>query len=275
MIDHGASLPAVPREAAAVLLTRERIAHGEAEFFLLRRHSGSSFMAKSFVFPGGVMDPEDRDHRVTAARELFEEAGILLTRSSVQADTLVDWRQRLRDGASFLELLASSGLELATDALHHFAHWVTPSFEKKRFSARFFVAELPEGQHPSFDAVETVDEVWVTPGEALMRAGELRLPPPQVRTMFDLLGAAEQGPSAVIALAAERSKHPHPIMPKATSVAGDSECFALLLPWDPEYADAPGEGIEMPSDHPLAQGPSRFMLGDSGWEQVFAPSPQL
>jgi 8-oxo-dGTP pyrophosphatase MutT (NUDIX family) len=232
-------------------------------------------MASSFVFPGGTMDPEDRDHRVTAARELFEEAGILLTRAPVQPDTILKLRRRLREGSTFDELMTDSELELATDALHHFAHWVTPSFEKKRFSARFFVAVLPPGQRPSFDTVETVDELWVTPGEALLRAGELRLPPPQVRTMFDLLGAAEQGLSAVIQLAAERSKNPHPIMPKAKSLGGDTQDFALLLPWDPEYASAPGEGIEMTSEHPLAQGPSRFMLGENGWEQVYAPSPQL
>jgi 8-oxo-dGTP pyrophosphatase MutT (NUDIX family) len=250
---------------------RERTTRVEAEFFLLRRHSGSSFMAQSFVFPGGVMDPGDRDHRVTAARELFEEAGILLSRDRVQADTLDEWRRSLHEGHSFCELVANSGVELAIEALHHFAHWITPSVEKKRFSARFFVAELPQGQQPSFDAVETVDEVWVTPGEALMRAGELRLPPPQVRTMFDLMSAAEQGPSAVIALADERARQSHPIMPKAAPMQGDPESFVLLLPWDPEYAAAPGEGIEMSADHPLAQGPSRFALGDNGWEQVFAP----
>ena len=39
----------------------------------------------------------------------------------------------------------------------------------RRFAARFFVGELPSGQKPKFDATETVDQVWVTPADALTR----------------------------------------------------------------------------------------------------------
>ena len=56
----------------------------------------------------------------------------------------------------------------------------------KRFSARFFVCELPSGQEPHFDDIETVDQAWVTPDDALARSAELALPPPQVRTMIEL-----------------------------------------------------------------------------------------
>jgi 8-oxo-dGTP pyrophosphatase MutT (NUDIX family) len=229
-------------------------------------------MAKAFVFPGGTMDPDDADHRETAARELFEEAGVLLCRGSVPPDRLAQWRKSTGEGGVLGEILDAENTELDAGALHYFAHWITPAIEKKRFSARFFVAELPAGQVPSFDDVETVDEVWVTPAEALARSGELRLPPPQVRTMHDLREAAAGGPPAVLALAAERGRNPHPIVPRAISTDGAPAGFALLLPWDPEYATADGDGIEMPADHPLAGGPSRFILTDNGWQNVHFPS---
>ena len=130
------------------------------------------------------------------------------------------------------------------------------------------VAELPSGQIPSYDNVETVDEVWVTPEEALARAGELRLPPPQLRTMYDLREAAKNGPPSVIALAQERARHPFAIMPRGTQIPGTPPKIAVLLPWDPEYLTTEGEGIEMPLDHPLACGPSRLVLSDDGWQQA-------
>lgn len=257
-----------PRDAAAVILIRERARSGQAEIFMLRRHAGASFMARSYVFPGGTADPGDRDLEETAVRELFEESGVFLGHGVVGETALAGWRRQVREGASLTELSASAGVRLATDSLSYFAHWITPSFESKRFSARFYIAELPPAQTPSYDDVETVDEIWVTPDEALVRSGELRLPPPQLRTMYDLRETAARGPSAIIELSQERVRHPHPIMPRVSEIPGTPPRLALVLPWDPDYATADGEGIEMPHDHPLARGPSRFVLGDDGWELV-------
>jgi hypothetical protein len=47
---------------------------------------------------------------------------------------------------------------------------------------------------------------------------------------------------------------------------------ALLLPWDPEYGSAgTGDAAPIPTDHPLAEGPSRFILEDRAWRHVHAP----
>jgi 8-oxo-dGTP pyrophosphatase MutT (NUDIX family) len=252
-----------------VILVRHRGGDGPLEILLLRRHRGARFMSGSFVFPGGVAEPDDGDPRFTAARELFEEAGVLLADRTLPAATLSDWRTRMQGGAKLAALMAERGAQLTLDRLHYFAHWVTPSMEPRRYSARFFVAELPAEQTPSFDHRETVDMTWVTPGEALDRAGELRLPPPQVRTFGDLRKPAAEGMDALIAAAAERERDPHPILPRLCPLA---EGFALLLPWDPDYAErGTGERIEMRADHPLADGPSRFVFEDSTWKNVFAP----
>ena len=46
-------------EAATVILTRERA--GRLQIYLLKRSAKSGFMAGNYVFPGGTLDPEDRD----------------------------------------------------------------------------------------------------------------------------------------------------------------------------------------------------------------------
>jgi 8-oxo-dGTP pyrophosphatase MutT (NUDIX family) len=258
------------REAASVILVRPRRGSGEVEVFLLRRHRKASFMSSAFVFPGGVADPGEDDPRQTAARELFEEAGVLLADGPSAADRRAAWRQALHEDQARLEaLLATENLSLDLSALRYFAHWITPSAERKRFSARFYLAALPEGQTPSFDNRETVDETWVTPAEALASAGELRLPPPQVRTFWELLPAAGNL-EALWAAAAERARHPHPILPRLCPTAGG---VTLLLPWDPEYERAGvGDARPMPADHPLAIGPSRFVLEEMTWKNVAAPT---
>jgi 8-oxo-dGTP pyrophosphatase MutT (NUDIX family) len=261
------------REAASVILLRR--AEPGFEVFLLRRHKRASFMASAFVFPGGGTEPGE-EARTAAARELFEEAGVLLARAdpTVQTRTLevpilALLRRRVLDGADAQALLASVGLAWSTEVLVPWSHWITPSIEPKRFSARFFVCELPSGQVPSFDDVETVDQVWVTPREAIARAGELALPPPQVRTFWELsqLDTIEQ----VFAAGRARSEEPHPIMPRLGS-PGPGEPRCLLLPWDPAYTEA-GTGDATPLTYTprWAIGPSRFILEDRTWKHVAAP----
>lgn len=225
-----------PRPAATVVLLRELAGGPGLEVYLVRRHAKSGFMASAFVFPGGAAEPGEEDLRVTGARELEEECGV----------------------------------RLAPEDLHFFAHWVTPSIEKRRFTARFYAARLPAGQTPAFDNQETVDEVWLAPEAALARAGELRLPPPQIRTLLDLAAPAARGWEAVVEFCAARAAVSHPILPRACQTEAG---LALLLPWDPEYAArGTGEAIEMAPGHPLAAGPSRFVLEEGAWTHVHAPS---
>lgn len=282
---------------------------GDVEVYLQRRHRKATFMSSAFVFPGGAADADEDDLRLTAARELFEEAGVLLAprhahdKLAASAPALAEWRQRLNaNTARFDEVAAGVGVgdsaaSLELDQLSYFAHWITPSFEPKRFSAEFFLARLPPGQSASPDNAEMVDGAWVTPAEALARADELCLPPPQVRIFFELRALlAETAPSGASAddhaaatdndnnddnddnarfdalwrTAAARARHRHPIMPRLMQRTAP---LTLLLPWDPDYATlGTGEALEMPAGHPLAVGPSRFVRENNTWIHTDAAS---
>lgn len=232
---------AEPRDSAAVILVRAPAAGTALEVLLVRRHRKASFMSGAYVFPGGIAEPGEDDLRAAAARELAEEAGV----------TLPD-----------------------LDSLRYFAHWITPSIEPRRYSARFYVAELPPGQTIALDPREIEDAAWVTPDDALARAGELRLPPPQIRTFVDIAPSARLGLPALAALCDQRAAAPHAILPRACP---DPSGIVLLLPWDPDYLTrGQGAALAIPSDHPLAAGPSRFALEGTSWKHIHAPaSPRV
>ncbi len=77
---------------------------------------------------------------------------------------------------------------MASDALHYFAHWETPVDLPKRWSTRFFLAELPPGQDATHDGSETTDSRWISAIEALRlgRTGDMTLPVPTVSTLESL-----------------------------------------------------------------------------------------
>lgn len=258
------------REAASIILLRA--AASGFEVFFVRRHRGSSFMASAYVFPGGAAEAGE-DARTAAARELFEEAGVLLAKTDETADsetiemmTMAGLRKAILDGENAAATLSAAGLAWSTDVLVPWSHWITPSIEPKRFSARFFVTELPAGQNPQFDATETVDQVWVTPQDGISRAAELQLPPPQIRTLWEL--SQYKSIADVLAAGRTRSEEPHPIMPRLAP--GNAPC--LLLPWDPEYLTAgTGESTPLTYQPRWAIGPSRFVLDGKSWKHTSAP----
>jgi 8-oxo-dGTP pyrophosphatase MutT (NUDIX family) len=265
------------REASSVILLRKAKPAG-FEVFLVRRRKGASFMASAFVFPGGGAEANE-DARTCAARELFEEAGVLLAKDTGgDIETLAEGhimsiaalRQKVLGGDDATAALAASGLEWWTEMLVPWSHWITPSIEPKRFSARFFVCELPAGQIPSFDDIETVDEAWVTPADAIARAKDLALPPPQLRTMWEL--AEHASIDSVLAAAKQRAEEPFPILPRLRTMAPGETGPTLLLPWDPEYVEG-GTGDSAPLNYQpaWARGPSRFVMEDRSWKHVRAP----
>jgi 8-oxo-dGTP pyrophosphatase MutT (NUDIX family) len=178
--------PVIPRPAATLLLLRDGAAG--LEVLMTARHEASGFAAGALVFPGGKVEAEDLalrsacagcdglddtalGFRIAAIRETFEESGILLARAAgaptlLTAGELAALQQRHPD-TGFAALVAAAGLQLATDTLVPFAHWITPVDRPKRFDTHFFVAPAPIDQVAVHDGHEAVEVVWAMPAETV------------------------------------------------------------------------------------------------------------
>ncbi|MDQ0378680.1 NUDIX hydrolase [Amycolatopsis thermophila] len=224
--------PAVPRDAATVLLLRDGV--DGLEVFLQRRVAAMAFAAGMTVFPGGGVDQRDADATIAwagppaadwagwfngteqiaralvcaAVRETFEESGVLLagTAEDVVTDTAKysDARDALVSRElSLADFLSREGLTLRSDLLRPWAHWITPVQEKRRYDTRFFAAILPEGQDADGKTTEAESSGWQRPADALAdaEAGRSTLMPPTWYTLSELAAFD----TAAEALAAERT----------------------------------------------------------------------
>jgi 8-oxo-dGTP pyrophosphatase MutT (NUDIX family) len=203
--------PAEALPSSTVLLVRS----GEStpEILMVLRRPGDAF-GDSYTFPGGVVDDDEPDalpycegrteeqadasldlatgalgFYSAAARELFEEAGVLLARESSG-----DWafsqeseshfnglRSQLDSGdLSWANLLRRQGISIACDMLHYVSFWETPVNFPRRWATRFFLAELPPGGYARHDGCEVLDSRWMTVADVLSagRNGEMNLPFP-------------------------------------------------------------------------------------------------
>jgi len=200
------------RPSATVVLLRQ----GESlpEIFMVKRHKRSSF-GSAYAFPGGVLESSDSkvhqlctgrssaeanellavdtaglDYFSAAVRELFEEAGVLLGRTTLSAGDLAVARDQLNDASlSWEQFVADSKLEIQCDRLHYFSHWTTPVQLAQRYSTRFFLAELPQGQTATHDNGEITDACWMSAQEALQAgsAGAIRVHYPTRQNLENML----------------------------------------------------------------------------------------
>jgi 8-oxo-dGTP pyrophosphatase MutT (NUDIX family) len=168
-INEGA--PVTPRPSATVLLIRGR---RPWELLLMRRPGGADFAPGAYVFPGGTVHADDMgwgdEIRMAAVREMFEEVGILLARRGSRFAREADCEQVrtiVAGGKTFGEALRELRLEPALDRLVMFARWVTPALLRRRYDARFFLAQLPAGQVVRPQEGEVTDWTWITPERAL------------------------------------------------------------------------------------------------------------
>jgi 8-oxo-dGTP pyrophosphatase MutT (NUDIX family) len=194
--------PTEPRPAAAVILLRRGGRHTSAglQVLLGKRTPAARFMANVWVFPGGAVDGEsidDHAHRLTAVRELEEEAGVALP---------------------------------DPDELVPFARWITPVEVKVRYDTWFYLALAPAHTSPEPDGEEIVETAWVAPSDALERhtRGEMLLVFPTIHKL-QVLSRYE---TAEEALSAARAANVEPILPRVDA-SGDKP--RILLPGDWGY----------------------------------------
>jgi 8-oxo-dGTP pyrophosphatase MutT (NUDIX family) len=186
--------PVTPVPAATLMLLRD--GPDGLEVLMTARHDAAGFAAGAMVFPGGKLDAGDRDLlqasptnalderslalRIAAIRETFEECGLLLARAAPGETMLshaaaVALLEAHADAAGFGELVSAARLELATDLLVPFAHWITPADRPKRFDTHFFLAPAPADQVAKHDGREAVETRWITPQDAIAAADQGRL----------------------------------------------------------------------------------------------------
>ena len=202
--------PGPPRDASAVVLWRPlRPSDGAAgqgarpnpvEVFWLKRGERLNFFGGFFAFPGGKVDKADAlisiegasgkeaALKVAAARELFEETGVLVARGADRlSQTQLDLARRaLLDGTlPFADFLSREKLTLDAADFPEAGRWLTPPFLQVRFDARFYLVEAPPNQKAEVWPGELSYGAWVTPAEALAKwaQGQALLHPPNLHAL--------------------------------------------------------------------------------------------
>lgn len=197
---HGVPVPpprpvVTPRPAASVVLWREGAAG--RELFWVRRGAPLRFAAGFHAFPGGKVDGEDAHVPVrgltgqpaaavaAAARELFEEAGVLVCEGAAALSREVrdEARRALLGGdLDFRDFLSRHGREIDSADFIPAGRWVTPAISPVRFDAQTFLVRFPAGERAEVWPGELSGGEWIATGEALARwtSGQVLLHPPQL-----------------------------------------------------------------------------------------------
>jgi 8-oxo-dGTP pyrophosphatase MutT (NUDIX family) len=234
------------------------------EVFMVRRNLNADFVGGAYVFPGGTVDPDDRDPDmtawcgdatdadastrlgvetgglaawITAVRECFEETGVLLARHASgeplridepgAAERFAEHRAAVTRGErSLADVCRTERLQLALDRIVYFAHWITPELSPRRYDTRFFVAEAPEGQQMAHAPGELIGQAWVRPADALdrHRRGDFDLILPTIRNL-EAIGRYDRADDLLEA-AARLTAIPT-MMPR---LVPDDDGFRLVLP---------------------------------------------
>ena len=170
---------AAPKDASAIILL-----NSEADKVLwAQRNPSLKFLGGYHAFPGGKLEPSDENVRVEncqdahlakfiacAARETFEEIGVLLVRHGEKMT--IGQRASLHDDLisgrmTFAEILELWGLWIDAADFFYTGFWTTPEFSPVRFKTRFFLAVCPPKQKP-FAAISELENIeFIKPTDAL------------------------------------------------------------------------------------------------------------
>ena len=176
--------------AATVIAFRHCRLGGAPELLMVQRAKAMRFAGGAAVFPGGKVDPEDRDlahllypegdplltsARITGIRETLEETGLAIaTRRPVSASEAADARAMLLEQGALAPVLEKFGWQLDLAGLVRFAHWCP--MRDGSFDAQFFLVDLGTGAVDiAVDATENTRLFWSSARDALAaaRRGEI------------------------------------------------------------------------------------------------------
>jgi glyoxylase-like metal-dependent hydrolase (beta-lactamase superfamily II)/8-oxo-dGTP pyrophosphatase MutT (NUDIX family) len=196
-----------PKDAAAVILLRPNTDKNNPEVYLVKRSTKLAFLGGFYAFPGGQREVSDAEVPVKncddseraamiscAAREIFEEVGVLLARGSEtltvgQRASLLDDLESKR--MSWPELLSHYGLQLDASEFTFVGRWVTPPFAPRRFDTWFFLVNSPAKQTPRVtEDSELESGEWIAAGRAYAKwaRSEVIAVPPVLHALKTLAG---------------------------------------------------------------------------------------
>jgi len=200
----------VPKDAAAVILLRQDTDPQKPEIYWVKRSEKLAFLGGYHAFPGGQIDATDAEVDVRnspdaatsamisgAARELFEELGVLVARGGEaltkgQRASLLDDLESGR--MSWPALLQHYELYLDANDFTYVGRWVTPPFNARRFDTWFFLVTCPSKQEPYLTAGELEDGEWITAADAYERwlQDQVVAVPPTLHALRTLAGGLTQ-----------------------------------------------------------------------------------
>ena len=197
----------IPKDAAAVILVRPETDSTNPEIYWVKRSTKLAFLGGFYAFPGGQRENSDVEIQVEncndtetaamiscAARELFEETGVLLARGS---QTLtIGQRASLSDDLeskrlTWPELLNLYGLHLDASDFTFAGRWVTPPFAPRRFDTWFFLVSCPAKQTPKVtEDSELESGEWIRARDAYGKweRSEIIAVPPVLHLLKTLAG---------------------------------------------------------------------------------------
>lgn len=199
--------PKRPRDAATLILLDRK--GDDVRVLMGRRHMRHAFMPSKFVFPGGRTDPADsripvvtglhpdveskiasgrtsvtraRAIALSAVRETYEEAGLLIGRPGAFETAKPDWRG-----------FADHNVMPSLEGLRFVARAITPPGRVRRFDTRFLAAfrddvavELAEG-----GPTDELEEIMWLP---LHKATEADIPTITRTVLTELLARLRDDP---------------------------------------------------------------------------------
>jgi len=208
-----------PRDAATLIIVDAK--DEQSRVLMGKRRMDVVFMPGKFVFPGGRVDPQDKDvasyseladHEVekllydmkghatpnraraiamAGVREVFEETGIIIGKPHVGKANKQSDQTEPDNWQAFFE----AGFSPSLEKLHFFARAITPPGRPRRYDTRFFCISADCIAYDTGQPDEELSEIdWYT----LEAATQLDLPPITrviLEDLHDHIEAGALGPS--------------------------------------------------------------------------------
>ncbi|XP_065068583.1 acyl-coenzyme A diphosphatase NUDT19-like [Rhopilema esculentum] len=128
--------------------------------------------------------------RICAAREAFEECGLMLFKANrkkieglLSHEEVLIWRKKVHNDAfAFLDLCRQFNVVPDIWSLKEWSCWLTPVVLERRFDTMFYIYATDNKPAIDYDEKEMSDAIWRTPKDLLCDhiGGTLQLPVPQI-----------------------------------------------------------------------------------------------